>query len=63
MYRPFTGIKCSCKKGTQRDNCPTCEGTGKAVDFKKIREYNQREQQYSEIFQLFVFDQIGGYHA
>src|SRR5438128_11130754 len=27
-YQPKTGAPCSCKRGAQRDNCPTCEGTG-----------------------------------
>lgn len=37
MYQPKTGQKCSCKRGIQRDNCPTCEGTGWAIDFRAIR--------------------------
>ena len=36
-YQPRTGAKCSCKRGVQRDNCPTCEGTGLVVDFRTIR--------------------------
>ncbi len=36
-YQPKTGAKCSCKTGIQRDNCPTCEGTGMVIDFAKIR--------------------------
>lgn len=39
-YQPKTGVKCSCKKGVHRDNCPNCEGTGWVIDFKKIREQN-----------------------
>jgi len=38
MYQPKTGQKCYCKKGIQRDNCPTCESTGWIIDFKLIRE-------------------------
>lgn len=37
-YQPKTGAKCSCKKGIQRDNCPSCEGTGWIIDFKQIRD-------------------------
>lgn len=36
-YQPKTGAKCSCKRGIERDNCPTCEGTGWVIDFKAIR--------------------------
>lgn len=36
-----TGVPCSCKKGIARDNCPNCEGTGMAIDFKTIREGNK----------------------
>lgn len=35
-YQPKTGAKCSCKRGVQRDNCPTCEGTGMVIDFRAI---------------------------
>lgn len=31
------GAPCSCKRGQQRDNCPTCEGTGRVIDFKALR--------------------------
>ena len=37
-YQPKTGEKCHCKPGVHRDNCPDCEGTGKKIDFKKIRQ-------------------------
>ena len=40
-YQPKTGEPCSCKPGMERDNCPSCEGTGQKVDFKKIRETNK----------------------
>jgi hypothetical protein len=36
-YQPKTGAKCSCKRGVQRDNCPSCEGTGWVIDFAAIR--------------------------
>ncbi len=29
---------CSCRKGTQRDNCPACEGTGVMIDFNALRK-------------------------
>ena len=38
QYQPKTGEPCFCRPGMQRDNCPTCEGTGWRVDFKAIRE-------------------------
>lgn len=41
-YQPKTGQACGCKKGVQRDNCPSCEGTGMMVDFKAIRETTRR---------------------
>ena len=37
QYQPKTGAKCSCRPGVQRDNCPTCEGTGWRIDFAAIR--------------------------
>ncbi len=37
QYQPKTGAKCGCKRGHQRDNCPTCEGTGMVIDFASIR--------------------------
>ena len=36
-YQPKTGVRCSCKRGVERDNCPTCEGTGMVIDFAAIR--------------------------
>ena len=38
VYQPKTGARCFCKRGVQRDNCPTCEGTGWQVDFVAIRQ-------------------------
>jgi hypothetical protein len=35
-YQPKTGAICSCKRGQERDNCPNCEGTGQAIDFRAI---------------------------
>jgi len=40
-YQPKTGAKCGCRKGVQRDNCPTCEGTGQVIDFGAIRNSNK----------------------
>ena len=37
MYQPKTGVPCGCKRGTQRDNCPECEGTGQRIDFAAVR--------------------------
>lgn len=36
-YQPKTGVKCSCRAGRARDNCPACEGTGWHIDFRAIR--------------------------
>jgi hypothetical protein len=44
LYQPKTGEPCSCKPGIARDNCPSCEGTGQKVDFKKIREMPLEEK-------------------
>jgi len=38
MKTIFKGISCGCKKGIERDNCPNCEGTGKSIDFRAMRE-------------------------
>jgi hypothetical protein len=35
--QPKTGAKCGCKRGQERDNCPSCEGTGQVIDFARIR--------------------------
>lgn len=35
-YSPKTGARCTCKRGAMRDNCPNCEGTGWAIDFRAI---------------------------
>ncbi len=32
-YIPRTGISCGCRRGIERDNCPNCEGTGRAIDW------------------------------
>jgi hypothetical protein len=29
---------CHCKRGIQRDNCPSCEGTGQAIDFSQFHK-------------------------
>jgi len=34
---PKTGRACGCRRGQQRDNCPSCEGTGMVIDFAAIR--------------------------
>lgn len=36
-YQPKTGSPCTCKRGQERDNCPSCEGTGWRIDFRMIR--------------------------
>jgi hypothetical protein len=45
FYQPKTGVKCFCKSGIQRDNCPNCEGTGEVIDFKAIRDYQTEKKQ------------------
>jgi hypothetical protein len=45
MNTPYTGERCGCKRGIERDNCPQCEGSGKRVDFARIhRERAERER-------------------
>lgn len=44
-YQPKTGAACSCRPGVQRDNCPTCEGTGMAIDFRAVREAVRARQE------------------
>ena len=34
---------CGCRPGVQRDNCPNCEGTGQAIDWRQYYA-NKREQ-------------------
>lgn len=41
-YQPKTGVRCSCKRGVWRDNCPNCEGTGWVIDFAAIRALHER---------------------
>lgn len=53
-YQPKTGEKCHCKKGTQRDNCPDCEGTGMKVDFAKIRNKNKSKDKDDSDQQSFA---------
>lgn len=43
MWQPKTGAACYCRKGTQRDNCITCEGTGQRIDFAAIRRKHTHE--------------------
>jgi hypothetical protein len=44
-YQPKTGQPCTCKRGIQRDNCPSCEGTGWRIDFAAIRRAVAASQQ------------------
>lgn len=44
-YQPKTGQTCGCKPGIQRDNCPSCEGTGRRIDFCAIRERDALREQ------------------
>jgi hypothetical protein len=37
-YQPKTGEECFCRRGIERDNCPTCEGTGMVIDFARVRK-------------------------
>lgn len=42
---------CSCRPGIQRDNCATCEGTGRAIDwaaFHRNRRANPPESGQSD---------------
>ena len=38
MKMPTKGA-CHCRRGLERDNCPNCEGTGWAIDW---REWHSR---------------------
>ena len=42
-YQPKTGQKCHCKPGMERDNCPSCEGTGWVIDFAAIRAKSSKK--------------------
>lgn len=44
MFQPKTGLRCTCRKGVQRDNCPECEGTGWCIDFHAIRKRAAKQQ-------------------
>ena len=33
MSMPTKGA-CHCRRGLERDNCPDCEGTGQAIDWR-----------------------------
>lgn len=35
---------CSCRKGVQRDNCPNCEGTGKAIDWRAFHATSRAKE-------------------
>lgn len=35
-------MKCHCKKGTHRDNCSDCEGTGVRIDFHTMINFCRR---------------------
>jgi hypothetical protein len=48
QHQPKTGQPCFCKPGQQRDNCPTCEGTGQRIDFAAIRAKAPAEAKVSE---------------
>ena len=51
MFSPKTGEFCHCKKGTQRDNCQDCEGTGMIIDFAAIRKVTAAHRQLQEIYE------------
>jgi hypothetical protein len=40
-YTPRTGAACGCKRGVHRDNCPNCEGTGYAIDFRALHAFRR----------------------
>lgn len=57
VYQPKTGAPCFCKRGVQRDNCPSCEGTGMMIDFARIRATN--EQRTADKIDGYDRDDIG----
>ena len=48
VYSPKTGAKCGCRRGVERDNCPNCEGSGYAIDFKKIHDAKKRKEEKND---------------
>lgn len=48
FHQPKTGVKCFCKSGIQRDNCPNCEGTGEVIDFAAIRKYSEEKRKLNK---------------
>lgn len=47
-WQPKTGEKCYCRPGLERDNCPSCEGTGQKIDFQAIRNAHAKEEQEND---------------
>ena len=45
---PLTGSACGCKRGIERDNCPNCEGTGKAIDWKRYHQERRERQKETD---------------
>lgn len=41
---PLTGAPCHCRRGVERDNCPDCEGTGRAIDWRAYHAAREREK-------------------
>jgi len=57
QYQPKTGTPCHCKRGQQRDNCPTCEGTGQRIDFAAIRaRVSPAVNKYDALAEKFLAD-------
>jgi len=60
-YQPKTGERCACKPGMQRDNCPSCEGTGWRIDFATIRALGlETESDMERVF--YECGCCGAYH-
>jgi hypothetical protein len=53
-YRRTLG-PCHRRRGIERDNCPACEGTGRAIDFSqfhKPRDYSENPLTVAEIINM-----------
>lgn len=40
---------CSCKPGEQRDNCPNCEGSGRAIDWRRYHSERKHEPTLADL--------------
>jgi len=43
---------CGCRRGIERDNCPQCEGSGIAIDWRKFHADKKAKEQPSGFFPM-----------